>query len=204
MKGAEKNGIWSYIELSLHKTLNIVHLQNVGLLKEKNKGSRWDIQTKQDLMAACQGFGSTPEHAERLTFWMGCHMAAGQSGPGGVKQLTSWEGFHGCTSTKQVEARRRTTHMLEGISWVHVSESNEARRCTKTHSLKGIELAQVSESNGGQGERSNSHPGRDFISARQRNKRRPRGAQQLTHWKGFHGCTSANQMEARGAQQLTS
>ena len=32
-KGMEKNGMWSYIESKIHKTLNIFHLQNVGLLR---------------------------------------------------------------------------------------------------------------------------------------------------------------------------
>ena len=121
------------------------------------------------------GIRVNSRNCRELTFWMGCHMAAGQSGPGGVKQLTSWVGFHGCTSAKQAEARRRTeTHTLEGISWVHISEAN-----------------------GGKEEHCNSHTGRDFMGACQRSKRRSGGAQQLTYWKGFHRCTSANKMEAR-------
>ena len=34
VKEIEKDGIWSYIELSTHNTMNIVHLQNVHLLTE--------------------------------------------------------------------------------------------------------------------------------------------------------------------------
>jgi len=48
------------MELSLHKTMNIVHLQNADLIKEWNKGRKSDIQTRQDFMAACQGFGTEP------------------------------------------------------------------------------------------------------------------------------------------------
>ena len=90
-------------------------------------------------------------------------------------------------------------------------------RSTATHHLEGISWEHVSEANGGQEERSNSHPGSDFMGVRQRSNRRPGGVQQLTAWKGvsqrikrrpgeaqqltiwngFHRCTSANQTEAR-------
>ena len=99
--------------------------------------------------------------------------------PGEAQQLTYLKGFQGRASPKQKEARRSTaTHPLEGISWVHVSEAN-----------------------GGQEEHSNPPTG--GISWGHVSKRRPRGAQQLTSWKGFHGRTSAKQTEAREAQQLT-
>ena len=32
-KGMEKDSMWSYIEFNIYKPLNIVHLQNVGLLR---------------------------------------------------------------------------------------------------------------------------------------------------------------------------
>ena len=45
--------------------------------------------------------------------------------PGGARQLTRWKGSHGRTSGIQLEARRRkATHFLEGMSWLHVSDSN--------------------------------------------------------------------------------
>jgi len=96
--------------------------------------------------------------------------------PGGALQLTSWKGSHGCTSATQMETRRRTaTHILEGKSWVHVSNSN-----------------------GGQEAHGNSQSGRDFMAARQRFNWRPGGARQLTVWKGCHGCMSAIQLKGRG------
>ena len=36
-KGMEKDGVWSYIELNTHKTMNVVLLQNVGILKVEGK-----------------------------------------------------------------------------------------------------------------------------------------------------------------------
>jgi hypothetical protein len=136
-----------------------------------------------DFMAARQRFKWRPGGARQLTCWKGGHGTWSQHGnsngrtwrPGGARQLTSWKGGHGCTSAIQMETRRRTaTHILEGRSWVHVSDSN-----------------------GDQEAHGNSHPGRDFMAARQRFKWRPGGARQLTSWKGGHGCTSAIQMETR-------
>ena len=34
VKGIEKNRVWSYIELSIYKTMDSVHLQNADLLTE--------------------------------------------------------------------------------------------------------------------------------------------------------------------------
>ena len=65
-----------------------------------------------------------------------------------------------CMSGIQTVASGRTeTHKLEGKSWLHVRDSKGDRRCTATHILEGI------------------------LAARQRFKRRPGGARQLTSWK---------------------
>ena len=63
-----------------------------------------------------------------------------KSSPGGAQQLTSWMGFHGGMSAIQIKPRRHTgTHLLDGISWWHVSNSNQAQEGhTATHVLDGI------------------------------------------------------------------
>jgi len=95
--------------------------------------------------------------------------------PGGARQLTRWNGGHGRTSAIPMETRRRTaTHMLEGMSWPHVSDSNGDK-----------------EAHG------NSHAGREVMAARQRFQWRPGGARQLTSWNGGHGRTSVIPMETR-------
>jgi hypothetical protein len=108
---------------------------------------------------------------------------------GGAQQLTSWKGFHGCTSANQMEARRRTATHESGrdfmgacqlIKWrpggaqqltswkgFHGCTSAiqmEARRRTATHDLEGISWPHVSESNGDQEAHSNSQTGRDFMA----------------------------------------
>jgi len=129
--------------------------------------------------------------------------------------------FHGCMSAIQMEPRRHTaTHSLDGISWLHVSNSNgaqevqqltawmgfhscmsaiqiEPRRHTATHSLNGILWLHVSNSNRVQETHSNSLPEWDFMAACQQFKWSPGGTQQLTDWMEFHGCLLAVQMEPR-------
>src|SRR5258706_16230964 len=95
--------------------------------------------------------------------------------PGRTPKPTSLNGNHGRTSAIQLEARRRTaTHILEGKSWPHVSDSI-----------------------GGQEAHGNSHPGKEVMAARQGFNSRPGGARQLTSWKGSHGRTSGIPFEAR-------
>src|SRR6266403_1883620 len=114
------------------------------------------------------------EHSDSHPGWD--FMAARQhfkSSPGRAQRLTSWMGFHGGTSALQIEPRTSTaTHILDGISWRHVSTSNRA-----------------------QDKHSDSHPGWDFMAACQHFKSSPGRAQQLTNWMGFHGRTSALQIE---------
>jgi len=75
--------------------------------------------------------------------------------PGGTQQLTAWMGFHGCMSATQMEPRRHTaTHSLDGISWLHVSNSNGAQEA-----------------------HSNSHAGWNFMAACQQFKWSPGDAQ---------------------------
>jgi len=118
-EGTEKNGIWSYIELSVHKAVNVVHLKIAGLSTEWDNGTRRDIQTRK---GACQGFGSYPAQGDSHS---GCDFMVVGKRPkhrlGGIQ-----------------------THILEGISWVHVRES---KRDQEVHS--------------------NSQTGWDFKSARQ-------------------------------------
>src|SRR6267378_2321673 len=60
-----------------------------------------------------------------------------KSSPGGTQQLTSWMGFHGGMSAIQIKPRRHTvTHLLDGISWWHVSNSNQAQEA-HSNSLPG-------------------------------------------------------------------
>jgi len=127
-----------------------LHVSNSNGAKEAHSNShpRWDF------MVACQQFQ-----------WSG----------GGPQQLTSWMGFIGCTSAIPIEPRRHTaTHRLDGISWLHVSNSNGAK---KAHS--------------------NSLSGWDFMAACQQFQWSQGGTQQLTAWMEFHGCTSAIPMEPR-------
>jgi len=142
--------------------------------------------------------------------------------PGGTQQLTYWMKFHGCMSANQMKPRRHTaTHKLDGISWLHISNSNgaqeahsnslpgwnfhscmlanqaEPRGHIATHILNGVSWLHVSNSNGGQEAHSNSLSGWSFIAACQKIKWSPGGTQQLTAWMEFHGCMLANQMEPR-------
>jgi len=64
--------------------------------------------------------------------------------------------------------RHTATHTLDGISWLHVSNSNGA---VEAHS--------------------NSHPGWDFIAACQQFQWSHGDTQQLTAWMRFHGWMSA-------------
>ena len=41
VKRIEKNRIWSYIELSANKTLNMIDLKNADLLIEESEKGRW-------------------------------------------------------------------------------------------------------------------------------------------------------------------
>jgi len=182
-----------------HTTIHILngiswlHVSNSNGAQEahSNSLSGWDF------MAACQQFKWSPGGTQQLTSWMEFHgsmsaiqmeprrpkahsnsqpdfMAACQQlkwSPGGTQQLTSWMGFHGSMSAIQIESRRHTaTHGLDGISWLHVSNSNRAQEA-----------------------HSNSHTGWDFMAACQQFKWSPGGTQQLTFWTGFHGCMSAIQ-----------
>src|SRR6267378_3866624 len=128
-------------------------------------------------MVACQQFKSSPGGTQQLTGWMGFHgvMSAIKSSPGGTQQLTSWMGFHSGMSAIQIKPRRHTaTHKLDGISWWHVSNSNQAQEA-----------------------QSNSQTGWDFMVACQQFKSSPGGTQQLTNWMGFHGGMSAIQIKPR-------
>jgi len=120
--------------------------------------------------------GAQEAHSNSQSGWS--FMAACQQikwSLGGTQQLTAWMEFHGCMSANQVELRRHTaTHRLDGVSWLHVSNSS-----------------------GGQMAHSNSHTGWSFMAACQQIKWSPGGTQQLTPWMGFHGCMSANQVEPR-------
>ena len=105
-------------------------------------------------MAACQQFQWSQGGTQQLTAWMGFHgcmlaipmeprrhtathkldrnfMAAYQQfqwSQGGTQQLTLWMGFHNGISAIQMDPRRhKATHSLDGISWLHVSHSNEAQ-----------------------------------------------------------------------------
>jgi len=70
-------------------------------------------------------------------------------------------------------SRHTATHILDGISWRHVRNSNEAQEA-----------------------HSNSLPGWDFIRACQQLKQGPGGTQQLTLWR-FHKGISVTQMGPR-------
>src|SRR6267143_99020 len=60
-----------------------------------------------------------------------------KSSTGGTQKLTRWMGFHGGMSVIQIEPRRHTaTHSLDGISWWHVSNSNQAHEA-HSNSLTG-------------------------------------------------------------------
>jgi len=88
-------------------------------------------------MAACQQFKWSPED---------------------IQQLTPCMGFHSSMSAIQMKDRQHTaTHKLNGISWLHVSNSNEAQEA-----------------------HSNSQPGWDFMAVCQQFKWSPGGTQQLT------------------------
>jgi len=83
--------------------------------------------------------------------------------------------FHGWMSAIPMEPRRHTaTHILDEISWLHVSNS---KRANEAHS--------------------NSQPGQDFMAACQQFQWSHGGTQQLTYWMGFHGCMSAIQIKPR-------
>jgi hypothetical protein len=83
--------------------------------------------------------------------------------------------FHGSMSVIQIKPRRCTaTHSLHGISWQHVSDSNQAHKM-HSHSLSGW----------------------DFMAACQQFKSSPEGAQPLTHWMEFHGSSSVIQIKPR-------
>jgi len=120
--------------------------------------------------------GAQKAHTNSQTGWN--FMAAHQQfkwSPEGTQQLTDWMEFHGCLSAIQMEPRRHTaTHSLDGISWLHVSNSNEAQEA-----------------------HSNSQPEWDFMAVCQQFKWSPGGTQQLTAWMGFHDCMSAIQMKPR-------
>jgi len=120
--------------------------------------------------------GAQEAHSNSLPGWD--FMAACQQfkwSRGGTQQLTAWMGFHGCMLAIQMEPRRHTaTHFLDGISWLHVSNSNGAQEAHR-----------------------NSLPGWDFMAACQQLKWSPGDTQQLTDWMGFHGCMSAIQIEPR-------
>jgi len=117
-------------------------------------GERRQVQTRQHVMATCQQFR-----------WR----------QGGAEQLTLWMKFYGCMSAIPMEPRRHTaTHMLDGISWLHVSNPNGAKEA-----------------------HSNSQAGWDFMAACQQSQWSQGGTQQLTSWMVFHGCMSAIPMEPR-------
>ena len=98
-----------------------------------------------------------------------------KSGLGGAQPLTSWMGFHCNMSAIQSEPRGHTaTHLLDGISWQHVSNTNWAQ---EVHS--------------------HSPAGWNFMAACQKYKLNPGGAQPLTIWMGFHVSMSAIQIEPR-------
>ena len=178
-----------------------------------------------DVMAAHQQFKWRPGGAQRLTYWKGCTSAFRMEAVG-TWQLTFWKGRHGRISAIQMEvvhcsshsgrdvmaahqqftmeARSRTathilegtswlhvsdsnggsgrtaTHNLEGTSWLHVSDSNGSSGRTATHMLEGMSWPHISDSNGGQEAHGSSHSGRDVMAARQRLKWRSGGAQRLT------------------------
>src|SRR6267378_2288662 len=91
------------------------HVSNSNQAQEAHSNSRpgWDV------MVACQQF---------------------KSSPGGTQQLTCWMGFHGSMSAIQIKPRRHTaTHLLDGISWWHVSNSNQAQEA-HSNSLPGWDL----------------------------------------------------------------
>jgi len=126
----------------------------------------------------------------------------GSTGGGGAQQLTLWKGCHGCTSAIQMETRRRTaTHILEGKSWVHVSDSNGGQEAHGNSQSGRDVMAACQRFNLRAG--SNSQSGRDVMAARQRFNQRAGAARQLTSWKGSHGRTSAIQMGPGVARQLT-
>src|SRR6266702_608012 len=98
-----------------------------------------------------------------------------KSSPGGAQQLTCWMGFHGGISTIQIKPRRHTaTHELDGISWWHVNNSNQAQEA-----------------------HSNSLAGWDFMVTCKQFKSSPGGTQQLTRWREFHGGMSTIQIKPR-------
>jgi len=85
--------------------------------------------------------------------------------------------FHGCMSAIQMKPRRqRATHKLDGISWLHVSNSNGAQEA-----------------------HSNSQAGWDFMAASQQFKWSPGGTQQLTCWMEFHVSNSNGALEVHNS-----
>src|SRR6267154_684289 len=143
--------------------------------------------------------GAQEEHSHSLAEWdfMGACQGFKWS-PGGAQPLTSWMGFHGGMSGIQMEPSRSTaTHILDGISWGHVRDSDGAQQ-EHSHSHPGWDfMGHVRDSNGAQEEHSHSQPGWDFMGACQGFRWSPGGAQPLTSWMGFHGGMSGIQMQPR-------
>jgi len=75
---------------------------------------------------------------------------------GGTQQLTNWMKFHGSMLAILIKPRRYTaTHILDEISYQHVSNLNEAQE-PHSNSLPGrISWWHVSNSNGPQKAHSN-------------------------------------------------
>src|SRR6266446_3684455 len=122
-----------------------------------------------------------------------------KSSPGGTQQLTNWMGFHGGMSAIQIKPRRHTaTHSLDGISWWHVNNSNQAQEA-HSNSRPGWDFMVACQQfkSGPGGSHSNSLPGWDFMVACQQFKSSPGGTQQLTSWMGFHGGMSAIPIKPR-------
>jgi hypothetical protein len=56
VKRIEKDKIWAYIEFSRHKIVNMLPLENEGLLTVGKIKDRRYIQTKQEVKVICQEF----------------------------------------------------------------------------------------------------------------------------------------------------
>ncbi len=163
---------------------------NQALQKHSNSQSEWGF------MVACQQFKSSPPEAQQLTAWMGFHggMSAIQLKPT-RSTATHILGFHGEMSAIQIKPTRSTaTHILGfhgGMSAIQIKPS----RSTATHFLDGVSWWHVSNSNQAHQKHSNSLPGWDFMVSCQQFRSSPPEAQQLTAWMGFHGVMSAIQIK---------
>ena len=97
-----------------HK-LDGISWQHVSKLSQARKEHR-NSQAEWNFMAACQQIRSSPQSTQQLTPWMG---------------------FHGHMSANQIKLTKHTpTHKLDGISWPHVSKSNQAHKA-HSNSLPG-------------------------------------------------------------------